>query len=553
MIGWISMPRRAAARRLTAAPIVRPGGAAGQVLPLFALMLVVLLGFMALAIDVSNAYADLRFYRASADSAALAGAQDLQTPGSRAVGAADYVRARQHALASLESQLGATSPSGCDATADIVDCALPGTPYLVSIKTPSPSCATCDPSRAVQVTIRHPNYRLSFARLLGSDAWNLGITSVAGLEYGGQYAVMTLRPPKKLGSTFDVKDIVLNGTGTTVRVLNGDVGTNANMELNGTGSAMILDPGFKVYHFDNPPLWVGPPAEKKLPKLIADPNYQYPSFAGAPTFTNASTAPARTRADLDPSCAAEAAKLDPTRYTFMVGRPLDKIYCYNPGIYDSSNNNARIKDNTGEVTILKPGAYYLKRGLDIGSYLVGGYEAGKPGVAIVFDECANVQCNFNGNNALVIALNVGTAFPPGTTGTYAAPAIDWAGNQVVTSGPTSPTPPLMMTLLVVKDPSCYVPTSPPWQEPSSCDASKNLTLNMAGGGRLALAGVQYAPTDNVTISGGSAGAGDVGQIIAWTLKYDGGTTINQHYPGATGNGILRIDAACSGPGEPCSP
>lgn len=70
---------------------------------------------------------------------------------------------------------------------------------------------------------------------------------------------------------------------------------------------------------------------------------------------------------------------------------------------------------------------------------------------------------------------------------------------------------------------------------------------------MALAGVQYAPTDNVVISGGSAGAGDVGQIIAWTLKYDGGTTINQRYPGSTGNGILRIDAACSGPGEPCNP
>lgn len=527
-----------------------PHSSSGQVLPLFALILVVLLGFVALAVDVSNAYADLRFYRSVADSAALAGAQDLQVPGTRSVTFAEYTRARQDALLSLERQLGATSPSGCAATSDIIDCPLPGTPFLVSIKTPSPNCATCDPARAVQVTVRHPNYRLTFARVLGSDAWNLGITSVAGLHYGGQYAVMTLRPPKKLGSTFDVKDIVLNGTGTTVTVQNGDVGTNANMELNGTGSAMTLDPGFKVFHFDNPPLWVGPPDHQKLPKLISDPNYSYPSFSGAPTYTNVSEA--RTRADQDSTCKAERDKAA-TSYPFVASAALDKVWCYEPGIYDSNNNNARIIDGQGEVTILKPGVYHLKKGLDIGSYLVGGYEPNKPGVAIVFDECSNVQCNFNGNNALAIALNMGSAYPPGTSGVRATAAIDWAGNPVQTSGPTSPTPPLLMTLLVNKDPNCYVPTSPPWQEPSSCDASKNQTLNMAGGGSLALAGVQYAPTDNVKISGGSAGTGEVGQIIAWTLTYDGGTRINQHYPGATGNAILRLDAACSGPGEPCNP
>lgn len=525
----------------------------GQVLPLFAIFLVVLFGMTALAVDVGRAYADLRFYRAVADAASLAGAQDLQVKDSRAVDPADYPVARADAMESLRSQLGATGAPGCNLAADVVDCALPGTPYLVSIATPSPSCSLCDPERSVQVTVRNPNYRLTFARALGADTWNVGTTSVSGLVYGSQYAVITLRPPKKLGSTFDVKDIVLNGTGTTVTVRNGDVGSNSNMELNGTGSAMILQPGFKVYHFDNPPLWVGPPPEKKINKLIADPNYGYPSFVGAPTFTNASTAPARTRADSDSSCAAEAAKVDPVRYAFMATTPLSKIYCYNPGIYNSANNNARIVDGTGEVTILKPGAYYLKRGLDIGSHLVGGYEASKPGVALVFDECSNVQCNFKGNNALTIALNVGTAFPPGSAGIHALAAIDWAGNPVITSGPSSPSPALIMTILVNKDSGCYVPTTGPWQEPASCNASANQTLFMAGGGSLALAGVQYAPTDNVEISGGSSGTGEVGQIISWTLTYSGGTHINQHYPGNTGNGTLRIDAACSGPSEPCNP
>jgi len=532
----------------------------GQVLPLFALVLIMLIGMAALAIDIGSVYSAQRFYRSVADAAVLAGAQDLQQPNSRAVSPSDRVKARTDALHSLVTQLGSGTPTApaCAPAADIVDCPLPGTAYLVSIKTPAPSCtrsgtSICDTDRSAQVTLRNPTFGLTFARLFGQTQWNVGVTSVGGLGYGGQYAIITLRPPKKLGATFDVKDIVLDGTGTTVTVANGDVGSNANMELNGSGAAMILDPGFVVYHFDSPPMWVGPPAATPLPSLIPDPNYTYPSMSGAPTFNNASTAPARTRADTDPSCAAEAAKVDPTKYTFMATTPLSNVYCYNKGIYSSNNNNARIVVANSEVALLKPGAYYLKRGLDVSGRLIGGYEPGQPGVALMFDECNNVQCNFKGNNALTIALNVGSAFPPGASGTEASAAIDWAGNPVETSGAGSPTPPLILTLLVTKDPGCYVPTAPPWIEPNACDALKNKTITMAGGGSLALAGVQYAPTDNVTISGGSTGTGTVGQIIAWTLKYDGGTHIYQHYPGNTGNGILRLDSACTAPGEPCVP
>jgi hypothetical protein len=529
---------------------------AAQVLPLFALFITVLFGMAALAIDISRAYSDLRFYRSSADAASLAGAQDLQTTGSRAVNPADRTNARTHALQSLEQRLNGGAASSCGPTsANIVDCPLGTTGFLVSIKTPSPSCSTCDPNRSVQVTVRNPNYGLSFARLFGSNEWNVGTTSVSGLVYGSQYAVITLRPPKALGATFDVKDIVLNGTGTTVTVRNGDVGSNSNMELNGSGAAVNLDPGFKVFHFDDPPMWVGAPDHQKINSLIPDPNYVYPSFAGAPTFSDSESAAARVDGT-DPDCAAEIALAEGT-YTILTTTPPDKVFCYNPGIYFRAGgpNTARIVVQNDEVALLKPGAYYLRKGIDIRNpgHLIGGYEADAPGVALVFDECQNVACNFDGTAAEAIALNAGEAFPPGTAGPTAAAAIDWAGNQVITSGPASPIPPLIMTVMVLKDTSCFVPTSPPWQEPPGCNATQNQTLNMAGGGSLALVGVQYAPTDNVKISGGSSGNGEVGQIISWTLTYDGGTHINQHYPGNTGNGILRIDAACSAPGEPCNP
>jgi hypothetical protein len=117
-----------------------------------------------------------------------------------------------------------------------------------------------------------------------------------------------------------------------------------------------------------------------------------------------------------------------------------------------------------------------------------------------------------------------------------------------------------MTLLVNKDlggpggtQACIVPTSAPFIEPSACDDNKNQTLKIAGGGQLDIEGVQYAPTDNVAVSGSSDGNGTVGQVIAWTLTSSGSTTLNQEGAGSQGPGTLRLDAACTAPGTPCSP
>ena len=538
----------------------------GQVLPVFALFLIVLLGLAALAIDVSSALSARRYYRSVADAAALAGGQDLQRGTTRVVTATERTYARTHAMSQLVSLLGATAPT-CDPTANIADCALPGTPYLVSVTTPSPTCVACLPERSIQVTVRDPTYQLSFARLFGQPSWNVATTSVAGLEFGKSYAIETLRPPKKLGSTFDVKDITIDG-GSIVTVSVGDVGSNSNMTYSGSGSRLILNPDYGMYYFDplSGPLWGVDPAGVKIPKLIPDPNYRYPDMTGAPVYTDARASqadlpstgspPSRavTRASTDPQCKADAVKVDATLYTFMATTADADIYCYNPGIYQkaaSGPDRAQIVVASGAVAILRPGAYYLKSGLDVSGRLIGGYEPGKQGVAVMFDECLNT-CIFSGNNAPVIALNAGTKFPPGTAGIAATPARDWTNQLVQTSGPDSPTPPLIITLLVKKDPACYVPTSAPYVEPTACDALKDKSINIAGNGFLALEGVQYVPTDNVEISGNSGTTGSVGQIISWTLKYSGGIRINQEGPANEGPGILRLDAACTTPLTPCT-
>jgi hypothetical protein len=563
----------------------------GQVLPLFALFLVVLLGFAALAVDVSSAYSARRSYRAFADAASLAGAQDLQMSGSRVVTQVERVRARQHAMKSITTQLGIPGalPGACSTAidVDVTDaCVLPGTAFHVSIKAgvypgqPSPiACQSCDPARSVQVGLRNASYGLTFARVLGQSTWNVGVVSVAGLAWSKSYAVVTLRPPEKTGSTYDVKDIKLDG-GTHVTVDNGDVATNADMEYTGSGTWLHVTDGFGMYFADpfGGPGWVPPPDAIRTYEYVSDPGYTYPAMRGilgsaacptgpancAPTYTDAREsicgAPGPgvpcTTALADPAgCGVEATYLQTSVYTFMSTQPLDRIYCYNPGIYAPSSSSRQLIVAGGDVVLLMPGAYYFTSpngGLDVGGRLLGGYRPGAPGVALMFDECNNSHCNLTGNTAQTIALNVGTKFPPGSGGVPAVAARDWDNQPVQTSGPGSPTPAILITLLVNKDLTCYVPSFPQI-EPAACDADKNKSLNLSGGGSLDIEGVQYAPTDNIEIHGGSAGTGQAGQIWAWTIFYSGGTQINQEGAGSLGPGVLRLDAACTAPGTVCNP
>jgi len=557
----------------------------GQVLPLFALFLVVLMGFAALAIDVSGAYSARRSYRSAADAASLAGAQDLQVLGSRVVTSAERINARGHAMASVTKALGIVGPlpAACSTSADVdvTDACVPGAAFHVSIKAGSYpgqlspiACVSCDPARSVQVGLRNANYQLSFARVLGQSSFNVGVTSVAGLAWAKSYAVVTLRPPEKTGSTYDVKDIKLDG-GTHVTISTGDVATNADMDYTGSGTWLHVDDGFGMYFADplGGPGWIPPPTATRMYDYVSDPNYTYPAMSGtlgtAPTFLDASkslclgpsaSSPC-TRADLDKdpldpsSCGQQLAYLRTSVYTFMATWLEGNVYCYKPGTYSPTSNSKILTVDGGDVVLLMPGAYYFTGaygGLQIQNHgrLLGGYRPGSPGVALMFDECNN-QCVFNGTAADTIALNVGNKYPPDPPvigGVSATAAHDWNDQPVQTNGPT----PILMTLLVKKDPTCFVPAFP-LQEPAACDADKNKTLNLSGGGNLDIEGVQYAPTDNIEIHGGSAGVGQAGQLWVWTIFYSGGTQINQQGAGNTGAGALRLDAACTAPGTPCIP
>lgn len=509
----------------------------GQVIVIVALGIVVFLGFAGLVTDVGLVYASQRQLHTMADAASLAGAQDLQLAGTRTISATEYTNARTTAMRTVVNAvadaLGTTiALPACGYTADFTNCQVPNTDFYVSVRTPSTLCVTCDTDRALLVAINHRNVPAFFAQLFGRNSWTVREASVAALSFQTNYAVITLRPPKPQsnGSDQNKNDMDVNGTGTTLLVPTGDIGTNTNLVNSGLVS---LGAGYKVHYYDDTPAWSGLPAGKHITKLIADPNYTYPTQTGAPTF--ASDAAARTT-----TTACDAIRTAPSfPLTYKVGAtpiaimPASKVHCYNPGIY-----SYQVSNGTGDAYIFKPGVYFFNAGLKIREAVVGGYTPNSPGVALVFNEC-NSSCILDANNASTFALNAGSRFG-NPLGQEATAAIGFNGAKVETGG----TPNLMMTLLVTKDAGCYVQPA----EPTTCIDNANNSLNMAGGGSLYLAGVQYAPTDNIKISGGSSGVGFAGQIVAWTVTYSGGTQISQGYPGQEGNGILRLDEACSGSG-----
>jgi Putative Flp pilus-assembly TadE/G-like len=507
----------------------------GQVLILFAGGMIGLLALLALALDLSSVYSLQRMERSTADAAALAGAQDLKTPGSRAVGPADYRRARTDALRNLASKLGATSDPSCLAAApstdaDIVNCDIPGTPYRVSIKTPSPSALDVEPSRAVMVTVGQLDVPLTIAHLFGQHDWNVAQTSVAGIGFAGKYAVITLRPPVS-GRTGNTGDISINGTGSGVDSIDGDIGMNTGATLNGHSATVDVPDGFYVRYYgastdqSTPP---GPTAYKQLRLLIADPAYPIPVRTGA------------LMGGTDASATCAAAKATVVTNGYLSAADAAGAVCYKPGIY-----SAQFKTKNTDTFLLEPGVYFFDGGIDNQGILIGGYGASTPGVALVIPQTQNfTMTGGGGGSANVIALNRGSAYDLRSGGVEATAALTVGGVPVQ----TNTTPPMIMSVIVPGDPLCTVTVPAP-----SCTDS---TINWSGSGSAtitAVAGVTYAPSDNIAVAGNSDPKGYIGQLVAWTITYSGGSTLNQHYPGAVGNGFVRLDTACSGGTSPCSP
>jgi hypothetical protein len=352
--------------------------------------------------------------------------------------------------------------------------------------------------------------------------------------------LITLRPPDGADTGNALANVDVNGAGTILNIDNGDIGSNRSLVSTGTVS---LDDGFSIFHFDAPTPWdttppIVPP-EHRLTSLIQDPKYPYPSSVGAPgiysTLASAKDTPANCQTIVTTWLVPDIG-YKPFVPMTPPNPDMSKINCYRPGIY-----NVELIDGNGELTVLEPGLYFFKQGIALQSSLVGGYQPNSQGVALVFprDE------QFKNNNTGLVALNAGTRVGS-LAGVEATAALGYDGATPVV---TNTTPPVLMTLLVEWDSRCTV--TPVY--PNLCDDGHNNTVRLNGGSSLYLAGVQYTPSDNAALAGGNTGIGYVGQIVAWTVKYSGHTTLNQEFRGSIGPGLMRLDGACTAPGTPCSP
>ena len=231
----------------------------GQVLVLFALVLIVLLLVSALAIDYGGFLVTKRTYQNASDSASLAGAQFLTRPAS----AAKQSHAKQAAWASVASALGfapAFDPvarAAADPTVAYVE-----NGYSVWVASPpsEANVADCDKpnhppctyrghaSSSGVVFVRIDHEANTYMSRIAGIGRTVSAWSTAG-RFPRDFAVIALCDPFDVSTNCDARNanITLDGDGTNLIVESGDVGTNRWVKANGKDSGIALSPDSNAY------------------------------------------------------------------------------------------------------------------------------------------------------------------------------------------------------------------------------------------------------------------------------------------------------------------
>ena len=500
-------------------------GARGQVLVLVALMLGILIASVALTADYGIWLNSRRSYQNAVDAAVLAGGAQLQRPTTPA----ERQLARQEAWGTLERELEldptaidevAWSASNTPAAAPHLITMPDGYDYQLWVSTPPIDAGsrysgayTAADSRTIfaRVTRQRP---LFFGRIITSSAPEVSAWATAGL-HPNRFAVITLRKNGQ-PTNGNPTDLDVNG-GTVLRVLDGDLGGNWGLSVNGVGSQVLLEPDDAAIYLVEPTsgqtggnnwttsqvvnssgTYVPPQPYAEVP----DPNYPAPcvTYGVAPGTClmdrgNVNITAGSPSVRVGDDCpVATAVKLASGRY-----------------------NNITIRN--GKCAILDPafdpvagknnGVYYITGTLDLnnGALLVG------EGVTVVFDSGANLDMNAGAT----LSLNDDPAGCSGQNCKFAGWTVNGRLNWTSGVSPTYtvPTDPndRGLAIYVMKD------TSPATD-----------ILQMSSGSGIDFKGIIYAPWDNVKLSG-QPSHNDLGQTVTWTLMLTGGVEFEQIYDG----------------------
>jgi hypothetical protein len=540
----------------------RPGRERGQVLALFALFLVVFLGFAALTIDYGSWLKVRRDYQNVVDSAVLAGSGFLGRP----IDETKRTQARRAAWESINAQLSlglnAGQLNGLQSS-NTVDIGQTIGDYTIWVSTPPrgpakyPGGFTGANDRYLYAHIERANASY-FSRIFGQGDRTIGAWATAGV-FTNRYAVITLRQNGQDGPS-NATDILLAGSNSALEVIDGDVGGNWGMKLNSLSQLWIHGAGgsadgevFLVDYIScGSSCWspnqinVGPPTgaplitPQQLPQIIEDPNYPLPDvLSGVPTSFGTTgrlqkgggTNPSgnlriqRNGAVAGIGCAAESPRIGPGWYNDLRvdnGKclVLDPTHTYT----DPDNDDPALRGETTLPATQQPGIFYITGNLDIqaGGLIVG------DGVSVFFRPPALFRPTAGG----VMDLNTGASdgSPPGspdmrkgafmTDGNYSYGWDASAGQWVYNTALNTDSSRTGIAIYVIK-PSQY--------GVGTVDANTDVIQVQAGSG-LAWRGVTYAPHDNLQIAGQPDHDG-IGQFVSWTFKFAGGTNVKQTYDG----------------------
>jgi len=548
-------------------------GESGQVLALFALFLVVFLGFAAVTIDYGSWLKARRDYQNAADSAVLAGSSFLSRP----IDNTKRRQARQAAWESLKQQLGLSlvlNPSlwnnSTPAGSPVTDSG-----YRLWVSTPPldaqpkyPGAFTAPNARYLFALVEKDNPTF-FARVFGQGNATVGAWATAG-SFPSRFAVITLRQNGQ-GPVSAPSDIDLDGNNTVLEVIDGDVGGNWGMKL--TASAQLWLRGYtdndaEAYLVDYvscgnscwSPTQVssgpnGSPANElkpplQLPGIIEDPSYSLPSvLAGAPTAPVPGTVavPGVPIGDLagnvdvrsgGPSAAPGGAsvvsgvltcdpaspRIGPGYYT-NISVAQGKCLILDPTVRHTSvrGNVVDVPSNVPQTQL--PGIFYVNGDIDVNTNAM---IVGDGITVIVRPATSNPGNQMTVSGGGVVDLNRGQT-PGGSAQALGAWMRDgtqpyaWdagLGTWVYSSGLEANINNVGIALYVIKREQFSIVAAD--------DSSEVIKIN--AGAALAWDGITYAPHDNITLSG-QPGHDAIGQFISWTFKFAGGVHVAQTYAG----------------------
>lgn len=501
----------------------------GQVLVIVGLFLVVLIGFAALAVDYGSYLIARRNYQNIADSAALTGSVHLSRP----LNSTKQDQARAAAWEALDRQLGLTGPgpfptvdttvggytdSGWTLWVDTI------TPTNAGAKYPGSTAITGTTSVFVRIERDNPAF---LSRIFGINGRRIDAWATAG-NAPTRWAVLALCP-RNGACPSAVESVALAGTNTSLRVIDGDLGGNWGLKINSNAAdrlqlpddsqAYLVDTTCGPSRFqcfvDGPNVSDGAGAPKQvrvLPAPVEDPNY--PLY---PLLANATAVPARPNVGGPPGSPLSGGTItDPLTADVGCAPGSPRI---GPGRYDSiriGGGSCVILDPTFGLTAgQQPGIFYVTGQFAIGngSFVVG------DGVSLFFDESMS-PFNPTGSGGVVLNVDNSDATIPTGQEKYGAWTTKGNATWAVAAGS---------------------PATTTWTTPGTQDVgiafyilrngtSTTNIFNMSGTSPLLFRGVLYGPQDNVNIGGAGAQAA-VGQIIGWTVRYMGNTTIEQMFEG----------------------